>query len=360
MVVYRKRYAFAGRASVSTWLYRISVRVAAAQRRLARHRREVACEELPFAAEGGEMEPVELERRALLEHLGSALERLSDAQRDVLALHDLEGLRMREVAARLGVPTKTAFSRVYAARRALAAELRRLGYGVPMLMPLAFGQGGLDALLGASAQAAPAKLWGMRWLERAIVKRRSARSDTVVRRLLGAARSAALPSGAAAWLAVCIALVPPAGHTPGRVASETRAPAPRAADPDLLAAAGTLIPAIPSIEHGPASLAPGSLFESAPAAAKRPKLARRLQERAAPQAAAASAAQEPRPELPPLAAVREPPPDFIVTRMGSEELRPALPHPFAERVQQQGPRLSRMAARLAPRALLPEPPAGFD
>lgn len=47
VVVHRKLPKFEGRASVSTWLYRIALRVAAAERRRARHWREVMCDVLP-------------------------------------------------------------------------------------------------------------------------------------------------------------------------------------------------------------------------------------------------------------------------------------------------------------------------
>jgi RNA polymerase sigma-70 factor (ECF subfamily) len=67
-----------------------------------------------------EVQVADRERRAaLLECLG----RLTERQREVLVLRELEGLAYREIAERLQVPTGTVMSRLYDARRALAAVL---------------------------------------------------------------------------------------------------------------------------------------------------------------------------------------------------------------------------------------------
>jgi RNA polymerase sigma-70 factor (ECF subfamily) len=55
----------------------------------------------------------------------SALEELDDAQREVTVLFEIEQLPMAEVAALLGVPLQTAYSRLYAGRRLLAAHLSK-------------------------------------------------------------------------------------------------------------------------------------------------------------------------------------------------------------------------------------------
>ena len=60
---------------------------------------------------------------ALLEGL---LARLPPAQREVFVLYEVEELNMREVAEALDCSLDTAFSRLYAARRALDAALKRL------------------------------------------------------------------------------------------------------------------------------------------------------------------------------------------------------------------------------------------
>ncbi len=57
------------------------------------------------------------------DRLGRAMGRLSLDQRTILALHHLEGHGLDEIAATLGIPVGTAKSRLFTARRALAAAL---------------------------------------------------------------------------------------------------------------------------------------------------------------------------------------------------------------------------------------------
>jgi len=325
VVAHRKRHAFEGRASVSTWLYRISVRVASAQRRLARHRREVTSDELTAAAVSGCDVAQEAEQRALLEHVAAALERLSEPQRAVLALHDLDGLRMREVAARLGIPQKTAFSRVYAARRALASELRRLGYAVPSVLPL-WPSGALGPALGARVEAQAAWRQALReWLR-----------GWQLQGLPWSASQVAGPLG----IALCALLLSP--HTGPNLPLPAAAPEPRAAALSVSPLAASAPVSAKKTE--PASAPP------APASPEPPRMKpARLRTKSLPLTAAIMPSTLPEPE-----------PDLIITRMGSENLRPVLPHPFASRVQSARPHLPHMAARLAPMALDPELPADFD
>jgi RNA polymerase sigma-70 factor (ECF subfamily) len=55
--------------------------------------------------------------------VSAALESLSDRDREVLVLKEFEGLRYREIAGLLGIPIGTVMSRLYSARRRLAAAL---------------------------------------------------------------------------------------------------------------------------------------------------------------------------------------------------------------------------------------------
>lgn len=128
LVVQRKLPEFEQRAAHRTWIFRISVRVASDYRKRAHRRYErfgdaAFCEhalERGAAQVAGEPADRELTRRAL-----RALAALDEDKRRAFVLHELEELTMAEVAAALGCPLKTAFSRFYAARRALQAELRR-------------------------------------------------------------------------------------------------------------------------------------------------------------------------------------------------------------------------------------------
>ena len=63
------------------------------------------------------------ERSELRRLIEGAIARLPDRQREVLVLKEFEGLRYREIAELLGIPQGTVMSRLYAARRHLAATL---------------------------------------------------------------------------------------------------------------------------------------------------------------------------------------------------------------------------------------------
>ena len=63
------------------------------------------------------------ERAALLRRLQSAIERLPEHQREVFVLREFDGLRYAQIAELAEIPIGTVMSRLYAARRRLAAEL---------------------------------------------------------------------------------------------------------------------------------------------------------------------------------------------------------------------------------------------
>jgi len=64
-----------------------------------------------------------LERTEARKRVREAIESLSDRDREVLVLKEFEGLRYREIAELIGIPLGTVMSRLYEARRRLAAAL---------------------------------------------------------------------------------------------------------------------------------------------------------------------------------------------------------------------------------------------
>lgn len=65
----------------------------------------------------------EMERSELREAITTALESLSEIQRQVVLLHDLEGWKHREIAERIGLPSGTVRSHLHFARKALREAL---------------------------------------------------------------------------------------------------------------------------------------------------------------------------------------------------------------------------------------------
>jgi RNA polymerase sigma-70 factor (ECF subfamily) len=112
---------FRGECLLSTWIYRIALRTALRVR--ARRPRTVPLDFEPSREPG---DPALDRERSRQVH--EALARLTAEHRAVLALFSLEGLSHREVAATLGVPEGTVWSRLHLARKRLAAELDALGY----------------------------------------------------------------------------------------------------------------------------------------------------------------------------------------------------------------------------------------
>jgi RNA polymerase sigma-70 factor (ECF subfamily) len=126
-VVHRRLADFEGRSSPQTWLYRIAWNVASEYRRRPARRHELLEGEHDVADRvATPAEAVEGQRS--LAALHAAIERLDADKREALICHELDEQPMSAVATRLGIPLKTAFSRLYAARRALQLELRKQGW----------------------------------------------------------------------------------------------------------------------------------------------------------------------------------------------------------------------------------------
>lgn len=104
------------------WLLRI------VRNRALNHRRGEgvrAARPLDEAADraAGDSPARDAERTELRERLSAGLETLTDVQREVLLLHDLEGWKHREIAAALGLPEGTVRHHLFHARRAMRARL---------------------------------------------------------------------------------------------------------------------------------------------------------------------------------------------------------------------------------------------
>jgi RNA polymerase sigma-70 factor (ECF subfamily) len=108
--------------TLRTFVYSICIRVASDYRRRAHRRYERLCAAPPEAVHGADQENV-VSRRQALTLLEAALTALTDDQREVFVLFEIEELTMADVAVAIGRPLQTAYSRLHAARKAVAARL---------------------------------------------------------------------------------------------------------------------------------------------------------------------------------------------------------------------------------------------
>ena len=110
--LYRCIGSFRGESQLGTWVYRVAVNHCLKHR--ARTRPEpLLLEDSLRAAEGGEGDPARCaQRRELSDQVRSALDDLSPLHRDVIVLHELQGLTYAECAAALDVPIGTVKSRL--------------------------------------------------------------------------------------------------------------------------------------------------------------------------------------------------------------------------------------------------------
>jgi RNA polymerase sigma-70 factor (ECF subfamily) len=114
---------FRGEAKLSTWVYRIALRAALEVRSRRMRRGEVSSDVLRDHAAPGlspDDQAALRERGALLLR---AMEALNAEQRAVLALFAVDGMKHDEIAAVLGVPEGTVWSRLHLARKKLAAAM---------------------------------------------------------------------------------------------------------------------------------------------------------------------------------------------------------------------------------------------
>lgn len=124
--VYRSLPSFRGDAKFSTWLYRLATNVTRMHLRRGRSRPRFADVEVPEAPRDSappDTPEVQVEKAERVRALYRLLETLSEKKREVLVLHDLEGVPAKEIAEMAGIPVLTVRTRLFYARKELYAAL---------------------------------------------------------------------------------------------------------------------------------------------------------------------------------------------------------------------------------------------
>lgn len=124
LVVHRRLQDFEGRSRMSTWLYGICLRTVSGYRRSRSRKREAAVDEMPEVGVAPTQER-QVERTKARARLMAAIDVLDADKREVFVLFEVEGLPMAEIAAILGCPRRTVYSRLEAARTILRREWKR-------------------------------------------------------------------------------------------------------------------------------------------------------------------------------------------------------------------------------------------
>jgi RNA polymerase sigma-70 factor (ECF subfamily) len=125
---------FQGESSFGTWMTRIVINLCLDQLRKQKRQRTESIEEMDEEAGGVErqmpvvtMNPTAgLERAELRQRIDGALGQLSYEHRTVLVLHEFEEMEYKEIAKTMGCSIGTVMSRLFYARRKLAALLADL------------------------------------------------------------------------------------------------------------------------------------------------------------------------------------------------------------------------------------------
>ncbi len=125
---------FQGDSSFATWMTRIVINLCLDQIRRQKRKRAESIEQLDEELGGVERQmPVVtvnptagMERAELRKRIDEAMQKLSDAHRTVLILHEFEELEYKQIATVMGCSIGTVMSRLFYARRRMASLLAGL------------------------------------------------------------------------------------------------------------------------------------------------------------------------------------------------------------------------------------------
>jgi len=131
--VHRSLPSFRGEASISTWIYRIATNISLDHFKRSATRQDsqaVSLDEIElegeWVADRSSTSPEQLAAQSeMSECVQSFIHRLSPSYRAVLVLHDLQGLKNREISDVLDIPLSTVKIRLHRARNKLRESLNK-------------------------------------------------------------------------------------------------------------------------------------------------------------------------------------------------------------------------------------------
>jgi RNA polymerase sigma-70 factor, ECF subfamily len=136
LVLHRRWSEIDATRPMKSWLYGVCVRKAAEYRRHHHARLEVATAQPPEGRVEASAEDI-VDQRWASRLLAQVLDQLDDNRRAVFVLYEIEDLSLAEVAAAVGCPLQTAWSRLKSARSIVTSAFTRAAtaIGAPSGMP---------------------------------------------------------------------------------------------------------------------------------------------------------------------------------------------------------------------------------
>jgi len=125
--VYRSLHTFRGDSRFSTWLYRLAVNVTRMHLRKRKSRPRFADVDVPETPSEDQrvLDPgEEVDQRMRIRALYDVLDTLTEKKREVLVLHDFDGVAAKEIAETLDIPVLTVRTRLFYARKELYVAMR--------------------------------------------------------------------------------------------------------------------------------------------------------------------------------------------------------------------------------------------
>ena len=128
LVVNKRLHSFDGSSRITTWLFGICLRVAAAHRRRAHRRHEESVAQVPEPVAGGAGSPEQAAATREEEaRLGAILDLMDLEKRAIFVMFEIDELGCEAIADMLSIPLGTVYSRLHAARKDFERAIVRLG-----------------------------------------------------------------------------------------------------------------------------------------------------------------------------------------------------------------------------------------
>ena len=126
---FRKLNSFEGRSSFFTWLRRLAYNASIDHLRKQKSRKsDLSTPDVSSLAASQNENPVnQIEERETIDAVRSAIDQLSEDQRSIVCMRDIDGMDYSEIASVLDIPIGTVRSRLHRARLELKSIFERAG-----------------------------------------------------------------------------------------------------------------------------------------------------------------------------------------------------------------------------------------